>query len=305
MSDQTRRIFIDSRHKLPSSTSNGEFQVSLPWAVHVPAGTQLFIDNLVLSNTWPTVSAANCNVFVKETVGGNAYHRLLALAHGAYNIGTLAAELQAKLRSGSYITDGLYTVTHASNRLQVVNSTSTAGSTTYIYSRDDILSKNEFTVNWTLNGVNYTVTNDFQVIWQAATVVSPGGPPPSPAADANELLGLMHEGAHIYTGSVTRFAHVDLQRHKALYLCSSDLGESTTLDLVGNTNIIRKVNVGATVQGDVVIDTLQSNVCFSVYRADAVLKHLSFAIRDFDGNIVSFYDHQVSFEVVLVRPSDR
>jgi len=272
--------------------------------VHVPAGTQLFIDNLVLSNTWPTVSAANCNVFVRETVGGNNFHRMLTLTPGAYNISTLAAELQTKLRAGSQIADGLYTVTHASNRLQVVTSTPTASSSAYIFSRDDILSRNEFTVNWTLNGVPYTVTNDFNVIWQAATVVTPV-PAPSPAADANELLGLMHEGAHITAGAVTRFSHADLQRHKSLYLCSSDLGESTTMDLVGNTNIIRKINVGATVQGDVVIDTLQTNVCFSVYRADAVLKHLSFAIRDFEGAVTNFYDHQISFEVILARPSDR
>ena len=304
MSDQTRRIFIDSRHKLPSSESNGSFQVSLPWAVHVPAGAQLFIDNMVLSNTWPTVSAANCNVFLRETVGGNNYHRMLTLTHGAYNIATLAVELQTKLRAGTLIADGLYTVTHASNRLQVATSTPTASSSAYIFSRDDLLSKNEFTVNWTLNGVPYTVTKDFNVIWQCATVVTPV-PAPSPAADANELLGLMHEGSHIDASAVARFAHVDLQRHKSLYLCSSDLGESTTLDLVGNTNIIRKINVGSTVQGDVVIDTLQTNVCFSVYRADAVLKHLSFAIRDFEGNVVSFYDHQVSFEVILARPSDR
>ena len=195
-------------------------------------------------------------------------------------------------------------MTYDSNRLQVTTSTPTASSSAYIFSHDDLLSKNEFTVNWTLNGVLYTVTKDFGVIWQCATVVTPV-PAPMPAADANELLGLMHEGAHISAGVVTRFAHVDMQRYKSLYLCSSDLGESTTLDLVGNTDIIRKINVGSTVQGDVVIDTLQTNVCFSVYRADAVLKHLSFTIRDFGGNIVSFYDHQVSFEVILARPSDR
>ena len=304
MSDQTRRIFIDSRHKLPSSESNGSFQVSLPWAVHVPAGTQIYIDSLVLSNTWPSVGPANCNVFLRETVGGINYHRMISLAHGSYNIATLAVELQTKLRAGTLIADGLYTVTHASNRLQVTTSTPTASSSAYIFSRDDILGRNEFTVNWTFNGVPITITRDFDLVWRAATVVTPS-PAPSPVADACELLGLMREGALISAGGETRFAHVDLQRHKSLYLCSSDLGESTTMNLVGDTDIIRKINVGTTVQGDVFVDSLQSNVCFSVSRSDAVLKHLAFSIRDFDGQVVTFYDHQVSFEIILARPSDR
>ena len=94
----------------------------------MPAGTQLFVDNMVLSNTWPTVGDANCNVFLRETVGGLNYHRMLTLAHGAYNIATLAVELQTKLRAGTLIADGIYTVTYESNRLQVTTSTPTASS---------------------------------------------------------------------------------------------------------------------------------------------------------------------------------
>ena len=305
MSDQTRRIFIDSRHKLPTSVSNGQFEVSLPFAVHVPAGTQVYIDNLVLSHSWPTVSAANCNIFLKETVGGVHYHRMLVLSHGTYTIGTLAAELQAKLRAGSYIQDGLYTVGHQSNRMVITTSTVTASSTAYIYSFDDVHSKNAFNLNgFVVDGVAYAQSSDFSIIWRAATVVSPGTVP-NPVADANEMMGLMHTGAIIHMGGNERLAHVDLQRHKALYLCSHDLGESTTLDLKGNTNVIRKINVGASQTGDVIIDTLQSNVCFSVYRIDSVLKHLAFTIRSFDGEAFDFYDHQVSFEIILARPSDR
>ena len=97
---------------------------------------------------------------------------------------------------------------------------------------------------------------------------------------------------------------VSLARNKSLYLCSNDLGESTTLDLRGNTSIIRKINVGHTTQGDVIVDTLQSNVAFSVYRTGTMLKHLAFQLRDFNGDVMTFYDHQITFEIILLRPTD-
>ena len=301
MSDLTRRIFIDSRHKLPGSASNGDFQVELPFAVNVPSGTQVFIDNLVLSHSWPTVSAANCNLFLKETLGNVTYHRLITIANGQYNIGTLTAELQAKLRSGSYITDGVYTVTHSSNRIQIETSSPTAS--IYIYSRKDMTGGTVFNINWPINRVTVATSNKFNEIWTAANVVSPSNLP-SPLADATEMIGLMTAGAYIQPNVPFKLQHVDLARNKSLYLCSNDLGESTTLDLRGNTSIIRKINVGHTTQGDVIVDTLQSNVAFSVYRTGTMLKHLAFQLRDFNGDVMTFYDHQITFEIILLRPTD-
>ena len=301
MSDLTRRIFIDSRRKLPSSASNGDFQCELPWAVSVPSGTQVYIDNLVLSHSWPTVSAANCNLFLEETIGTTKYHRMITLAYGQYNIGTLTAELQAKMRAGSNITDGLYTVTHSSNRIQIETNSPTG--VAYIYSRKDMTGGTLFAINWPINGVTVATSNKFNEIWMAATVVSPADLP-SPLADACEMLGLLTLGATIQTNVPFKLQHVDLARHKSLYLCSSDLGESTTMDLMGNTSIIRKINVGHSSMGDVIVDTLQSNVAFSVYRTATMLKHLGFQLRDFNGDVMTFYDHQITFEIVLRRPDD-
>jgi hypothetical protein len=302
MSDLTRRIFIDSRHRLPTSESNGHFSVDLPWPIHVPTGSMLHVDNVVLSHVWPTVDAANCNLFLKETFGGTTYHRMITLATGQYSIGTLVAELQAKLRSGSYITDGLYTVTHASNRLEVSNSSTTGE--LYMFSRKDVTGGTTFEINWTFGSTFVQYSTDFNQIWQAATVVSPQLPP-SPVADACELVGLMSAGATVQPSVPYKMAHVDLARHKSLYLCCGDLGESTTLNLVGRTDIIKKLDVGHTTQGEVIVQSLSSDLAFSVVRSDTVLKNLNFSIRDYKGDVVQFYDHQVTFQLIITRPTER
>ena len=302
MSDLTRRIFIDSRHRLPTCESNSDFEVELPWPVHVPSGSQLHVDNCMLSHVWPTVSATNCNLFVKETFGGTTHHRMITLATGQYNLGTMASELQAKLRAGTYITDGLYTVTHSSNRLEIANSSSTGSA--YMYSRKDMTGGTSFYINWVLNGVQVDYSTNFNQIWQAATVVSPPLPP-NPLADACELIGLMSLGATVQPNVPFKLQHADLQRFKSLYLCCQDLGESTTVDLTGRTDIIRKLDVGQTTQGEVIVSALQSDLAFSVVRSDTVLKHLKFQIRDFSGAIVPMYDHQVTFQLVISRPIDR
>ena len=302
MSDLTRRIFIDSRHRLPTSEGHGNFECELPWPVHAPAGSLLNVDNVVLSHVWPTVSTTNCNLYLEETSGGTKTHRMITLAQDQYTLGTMAAELQAKLRAGSSITNGLYSVTHSSNRLEISNSSATDQA--YLFSRKDMTGGTVFAINWVMNGQNVATSSKFSEVWAAATVVTPA-PAPSPLADACELIGLMSTGATIQPNVPFKLQHADLARHKSLYLCCSNLGESTTLDLTGRTDIIRKLDVGASRQGEVIVSALQSDAAFSVIQSDTTLHHMSFQIRDCDGDIVPFYDHQVTFQLILTRPADR
>ena len=115
----------------------------------------------------------------------------------------------------------------------------------------------------------------------------------------------MSTGATIQPNVPFKLQHADLQRYKSLYLCSQDLGESTTLDLVGRTDIIRKLDVGQSTQSEVIVSALQSDMAFSVCRTDTVLKHLNLQVRDFSGSVVSMYDHQVTFQLIITRPTDR
>ena len=90
MSDQIRRIFVDSRLRNPdTSKSNADFSVDLPQEVACPSGTQIRIDNLVMSHSWPTIDDRNDKLYIKEIPsGGTTYHRVIELRHGIYNKGT-------------------------------------------------------------------------------------------------------------------------------------------------------------------------------------------------------------------------
>ena len=304
MATEIRRIFIDSRLRSPTSASNADWTCDLPYEIWCPAGTEARVDGLVMSHSWPTVAqGANDKLYIKETTGGSTFHRIVTVAPGVYSIGSLASELQAQLRTSSYISDGVYSVSHAHNRLEFANSSPTGS--VLIYSRADTSSKNTRTLNWVSPGGSVIAeSSDFPTIWSAANVVGPPTPP-TPIGDICELIGLMDNALEITPGgAVQKCSHIDLQRLKQLYLCSNSL-PSTSLDLRGRGDIIRQIIVGNSEPGSVVVDQLPSNIAFAHFPTDTVLRHLSFQIRDFSGDIATLYGHQVSFVIELSRPSDR
>ena len=167
-----------------------------------------------------------------------------------------------------------------------------------------IQSKNQIVINWTFpDGLYVSSTSDFNLVWAAANVVA-GAPLPSNLADACELIGLMDNRLIIQPGVFASCNHIDLARHKALYLCSNSL-LSTSMDLRGRSDIIRQIIIGNAAPGEVVVDTLPSNVAFASFPSWTVLKHLSFQIRDHAGEIATLYGHQISFVIELLRPMDR
>ena len=306
MTDQVRRIFIDSRLRTATSNSNADFSVDLPFEVAIPAGTEARIDGLLMSHSWPSIQYnVNDQLFLEEKTassGGSVIHRLIRISEGTYSIGTLADEIQTKLRTGSYITDGVWNVTFANGQLKFLNTSPTALSV--LFSRADLLSKTTIDINWTFpDGLYVASTNNFPLIWAAADVI-PNGPLPSRLADACEIIGLLDSRLHIFPSVGASCNHIDLARHKALYLCSNSL-PSTSMDLRGRSDIIRQIIVGNAAPGEVVVDTLPSNVAFASFPSWTILKHLNFQIRDHTGDIATLYGHQISFVIELLRPIDR
>ena len=53
-----------------------------------------------------------------------------------------------------------------------------------------------------------------------------------------------------------------------------------------------------------IVDVLPSMVNFSHF-VSYMLKHLNFTIRDHEGTIANLYDHEISFTIELLRPSDQ
>ena len=112
MTDQVRRIFIDSRLRSINSRSNSDFSVDLPQEVACPSGTQLRIDNLVMSHSWPTIDDRNDKLYIKEipTATGTTYHRIVRLRHDIFNKGSMVVQIQDQLRIGAHILDGQWVV---------------------------------------------------------------------------------------------------------------------------------------------------------------------------------------------------
>ena len=155
-------------------------------------------------------------------------------------------------------------------------------------------------INWTFpDGLYVTSTSEFNLIWAAANVVS-GAPLPNNMADACELIGLMDNRLLIHPSVSASCNHIDLARHKALYLCSTSL-PSTSTDLRGRSDIILTEMLQ---RGRLVVDTLPSNVARCSFPSWTVLKHLSFQIRDHSGEIATLYGHQTLFVIELLRTID-
>jgi len=299
MTEIVRRIFIDSRLRSINSRSSSDFSVDLPQEVACPSGTQLRIDNLVLSHSWPTVDDRNDNLYIKEVVeNGTTYHRIVRLRHGIFNKGTLVGQLQDQLRVGTHISDGDWVVGLTDNNINLSNTSPTASAT--VYSHADVTSRNLIPV-YISYLAGYVDTSDFKVIWNSADVVEPL---PDRLADCCELVGLMRTRLRVIPGELAVCGHLDLQRHKSLYLCSNTL-PSTSMDLHGRGDIIKQIVIGNAAPGQVVVDSLPSMASFSHFNTFTVLNNVNFNIRSHDGQIANMYDHGISFTIELLRPSDQ
>ena len=238
MNNEFRRIFCDSRFRTDPNDSNSSFSLQLPWSVPIPAGSQLFVDNITLSHSWPTLTEKNNKLYLQEVNGAGAkYHRMITLTPGHYTIASLAVELQTQMRAGTYLSGGIYNVSFSSGRLVIT--TTLASGQAYLFGRREINNEIAIALNWTFPGIGLVeFSNVFDTIWAAADTVTPTVLP-TPRQDACEIIGLTQLGVTISSASPVTLSHVDMQIHKCLYLCS-DLGDSTSMNILGNTDIIRK-----------------------------------------------------------------
>ena len=244
----------------------------------MPAGSQLFFDGCCLSHSWPTIQAGRDKLYVLEQpVGGNPDLRPITLTHGTYNAMTLAAELQSKLNLGTTL-PGTYTVSVQHGRLTIANSTTQVGGegNVRIYSRSaaDIAELVNVMPHYT------------------------GG-------DICEIIGLwerpiLADGTpYIYAGQSLVLSYLDLQSHKVLYLCSPGLGASTSLDCRGNTDVVRRILLGGSQQGDIVTDVLQTGLDCVHFDAYTTLQLLHFQVKGWDDQVLNMAEHQISFSILI------
>ena len=295
MSSPWKRIVIDSRYKTRDSKSDSDFHVELPYAVEVPKGSTLLIEGVTLSHSWPTVQAGvNQNVFVQEQVGamGSAAEsdRIVTLAPGAYNSVTLAAQLQTQLNATSLLSNVgggsyQYTVSVDDGRITVSHNIPNSLGRAYLYPKD-----------------HTDAPHTYLSVKHGASYPMPNG------QSANELLGYLENtqtDVFLHSANTVTFAYMDLQRHKQIFLCSdSGLGETAMMTLSGNTTVLRRILVGNNGQGDIIVDTLQTAIAGVVFQGDTLLTRLHFFLLGWDDKPIHTGGHQVSFEMVIQKPTD-
>ncbi len=275
-----RRLCIDSRFRTKDSLSNSDFFVELPYPTSVPRGTVMYVDGVCLSHSWSTViKDVNDRIYVLESVvGGTDHERIVQLTEGQYNASALAQEILTQLNASTNLA-GSYTVTESDGRLTIGNTSveATQGKA-WVYSK-------EMTDGDYLKNVH----------------------PIYPGASASELIGHVTTPSQgwIYSGQSILCSYMDLQHHKQIFIHAPGLGESSMMNLIGNTDIIRRVLLGGSAQGDIVNDVLQTGLSSVTFGSDTVLKRLHFQIKGWDGNLIGMGNHQISLEIILQRPDEK
>ena len=76
------KIYIDSRHKAPSSESDTDFEIQLREAINLPENCTCVVSDVVLKNTITTIESFNENLYVRA----NNLDRIVKLDHRNFNI---------------------------------------------------------------------------------------------------------------------------------------------------------------------------------------------------------------------------
>ena len=270
-----RRLVIDSRFRNQDSENNANFRVQLKYPCQLPAGSKMYVDGVNFAHSWSVVEHdRNDKLYVLEHIEPSTdVPRVITLPYGDYNVNTLRTQLELSLNTGKTIA-GNYTVTLGNGRFIIANSSPQATAYAKIYTEEE-----------------QGVLNFF---------------PGYVGHHANELIGHRKQptNPNIYSGNSLYLAYVDLGQFKQMFIHAPGLGESSMQDLRGNTDIVRRVLLQGSVQGDVITSELATGLAPITFSSDTTLSVLAFQIKDESGRLFPLHFHEVSFELVIVRPGD-
>ena len=94
------KIYIDSRHKTPSSRSNSDFEIQFKEPINLPENCICLVSDVVMKNTLTTIEDFNNKLYVRY----NGNDHILTINTRNYDIKTLTMNIVEKLNSISPIT---------------------------------------------------------------------------------------------------------------------------------------------------------------------------------------------------------
>ena len=261
----TRKIYIDSRM---GQGTGSDFTVTLKQSVQVPENTVAYIDECIVPNTFTTIDANRCFIYLREQNGAAVTDRRAQIAYGNYAGVDLATAVQAALQVNTALS-GSYTVTFNANKANLKITFSGTG-TFLLGTRTALLTAGQW------GGRNF-------------------GHNPQ---DANDVIGLSKDATT--SSDSIEFNHmVQLMQFQNVHLTSSSFGNlNQSQGTNGETDIIRRVPIDQP-WGNL-IHSVHSTTCDWVDVSGHQLDTMSFQLRDPYGRLCDMKGLHISFAICLI-----
>ena len=284
-----KKIYIDSKFKTPDSKSTSDFKFELKETILLPQNTIAYIDNLTICHSWYSVEEnINDKLYIQVTSTETDPQlkpnicAIVQLAKGNYNITTLATEIALKAN----------------------NAFATAQIPTHFNITMNI-HENTFTLSPAVSTVVFKILTDYDLKnGLPATVGGWNSSWTGPAfdydttCDINEMMNNFNTPSPFYNSvSFFQSSYVDLQYNKNIYLHSPNLSTFSTIGVLGERTVIKKIPVSVG-NNEMIIDQITSSSDWlDVSRM--TLKTIQFQIKNVKGQIIPLHNANVSLSIVF------
>lgn len=284
-----KKIYIDSKFRTKDSKSTSDFKFELNETMLLPPNSIAYIDNITVPHSWYTVeNGVNDKLYVQMTSTETDPNlkpnicKIVQLAEGNYHITSLANQVVDKL-----------------------NAAFATGTIPIHFSLIMNHSENKFTLAPAVSTVVFKILTDYDLKNGLPSAIGPWNSSWTGPAftydnseDINEMINNF-DGPAPFSNSVSHYktSYVDLQYVKNVYLHSPNLSTFSTVGVLGERTVIKKipVNVG---NNEMIIDSITSSADWlDVSRM--TLKTIQFQLKNVKGQIIPLHNAHVSLSIVF------
>ena len=282
----TRRVYVDSRFR--HSGDEGDFRIILDTPIELSEGALGYIDSVCFSNTFPTlISGVNNRLYVRQRMagvgGGQPKDSNLVLTPSQYTTATLATEVAAKLNAAKVNAGITYTVTAAADGTTLTVSMAgpadaNGGTSLKILTSREVDASGP--ADWGQTNSNHGL---------------PAAHAPAKYQDAGTILGMQSGTFSPLVNASLTSGFVSMIPYRTLFL-HSHLGSPLSVGPRGENTIVRRIIVGHTLPGQVVLDNLSTEI--DNIELPPMLSEMHFSVGDIYGRPVEL-SHSISFALVI------
>jgi hypothetical protein len=264
-----KKVYIDSRFRTKDSISHSNFKFELPQVINLPDNVVMYIDNIIIPNSWITINQENNRLYFSyvQTNPVAIVNDIIEITSNNYTGQSLRDEIQDKFNTRLGVNKVIIT-----------------------YNPEVLLYK--LTVE---DGYTLKLLTDDEVMQIINNEISWLGPEIKEVKSCNDIITntIPNKAKEIFTGMI------DLRRYSNLFITSSNLSAFSTLGPQGESNILKKVPVNCD-YGSIIFDNIQSSHDW-VNVSRMLLKTLEFRITDGRGNDIDLRGKHVSFSMVFME----